>query len=429
VTDSDIPDIALEERRPPTLIGLAALAKMAFRGADLGPIRQSLIDRGLRDSEDAAALMDLSILELFRGREQNRAQFQAQALKLHRIYRHAPAIAAADPIRVLAFAAPGDLMANTPIEFLLEGADIALDVLYVVPGAPLPVVPNHDVAFVLAAEGEGNKPALELLTAWLKRWPRPVLNQPDQISRLTRDGAYALLASTPGAYMPINARLDRTSLLHFAAGEAQSAPILNDCRFPIIARPIGSHAGDGLEKLDDRAAILAYLDRHAQAEFFVSPFVDYRGADGLFRKYRVALIDGQAYACHMAISSHWMIHYLNADMIDNPQNRAEEARFMRDFDEGFGVRHQRALREVARRSGLDYLIMDCGETREGELLIFEVGSAMIVHAMDPEDVFPYKAIQMKKLFGAFQAMLRNRALAAHLQTRNSAPADHGRALA
>jgi hypothetical protein len=55
--------------------------------------------------------------------------------------------------------------------------------------------------------------------------------------------------------------------------------------------------------------------------------------------------------------------------------------------------------------------MDCGETREGELLIFEVGNAMIVHAMDPEDVFPYKAIQMKKLFGAFQAMLRNRALA------------------
>jgi hypothetical protein len=412
VTDSDIPDIALEERRPPTLIGLAALAKMAFRGADLGPIRQSLIDRGLRDSEDAAALMDLSILELFQGREQNRAQLQAQALKLHRIYRHAPAIAAADPIRVLAFAAPGDLMANTPIEFLLEGADIALDVLYVVPGAPLPeIVPNHDVAFVLAAEGEGNKPVLELLTAWVTRWPRPVLNQPNQISRLTRDGAFALLASTPGAYMPINARLDRTSLLHLAAGEAQSAHILNDCRFPIIARPIGSHAGDGLEKLDDCAAILAYLDRHAQAEFFVSPFVDYRGADGLFRKYRVALIDGQAYACHMAISSHWMIHYLNADMIDNPQNRAEEARFMRDFDEGFGVRHQQALREVARRSGLDYLIIDCGETREGELLIFEVGSAMIVHAMDPEDVFPYKAIQMKKLFGAFQAMLRNRALA------------------
>jgi hypothetical protein len=137
--------------------------------------------------------------------------------------------------------------------------------------------------------------------------------------------------------------------------------------------------------------------------------VDYRGKDGLFRKYRIALIDGEAYACHMAISSHWMIHYLNADMIDNGQNRAEEAAFMRNFDTNFGATHQDALREIARRSGLDYLIIDCGETRDGQLLIFEVGNAMIVHSMDPEHIFPYKAIQMKKLFGAFQAMLRNRA--------------------
>jgi hypothetical protein len=36
--------------------------------------------------------------------------------------------------------------------------------------------------------------------------------------------------------------------------------------------------------------------------------------------------------------------------------------------------------------------------------------------MDPEDVFPYKATQMKKLFAAFQTMLRSRALAAHPST-------------
>jgi hypothetical protein len=403
----------MEDQQMPVLIGLAALAKMAFRGADLGPIAQSLIDRGQRNPADAAALMDLSLIELFQGREHNRAQLQALALKRRRFYRHAPPVATSAPLRVLALAAPGDLMANTPIEFLLENADIALDVLYVVPEFPLPeIVPQHDVAFVVAAEGDGNKSTLDLLAERLKTWPRPVLNEPDRISRLTRDGAWALLASTPGAAMPINARVDRTSLSSFAGSEARPEQILWECCFPIIARPLGSHAGEGLRKLDDRAMLAAYLAEHAQGEFFIAPFVDYRSADGLFRKYRIALIDGQAYACHMAISSHWMIHYLNADMIDNPQNRAEEAKFMQDFDVSFGARHQAALREVARRSGLDYLIMDCGETPDGELLIFEVGNAMIVHAMDPEDLFPYKASQMKKLFAAFQAMLRNRALAA-----------------
>jgi hypothetical protein len=409
----NIPAVATEKESLPQLIGLAALAKMAFRGADLGPIARSLIDRCQRDAGDAAALMDLSIIELFQGREHSRAQLQAQALMLSRSYRHAPTLGAPDALRALALAAPGDLMANTPIEFLLENADIILDVLYLVPGVPLPeIVPQHDIAFVVIAEGEANKSALEILAQRLETWPRPVLNAPDRISLLTRDGAWTLLASVPGAYMPVNARIERASLAAFAVGKVHSGAIPKDCRFPVIVRPVGSHAGEGLKKLDDRAAILAYLAEYSQAEFFISPFVDYRGPDGLFRKYRVALIDGRPYACHMAISSHWMIHYLNADMINNPQNRAEEAKFMEDFDDAFGARHQSALRETARRSGLDYLVMDCGETREGELLIFEVGNAMIVHAMDPEDIFPYKSRQMKKLFAAFQAMLRDRAHAA-----------------
>lgn len=410
--------IAQEDQQFSTLIGLAALAKLAFRGADLGPVTRSLIDRGRRDGADAAALMDLSLLELFQGREHRRAQLQAQALKLQRLYRHATPCVTANSFKILALAAPGDLMANTPIEFLLEGADIALDVLYVVPGAPLPdIPPDHDVAFVLPSEGDANKAALDRLAERLKTWPRPVLNQPGRISRLSRDGAWALLASIPGVHMPISARVARASLLDFAADKAGAEEIPAARRFPVIARPVGSHAGEGLKKLDDRAAVLAYLAEHSEDEFFISPYVDYRGQDGLFRKYRVALIDGQAYACHMAISSHWMIHYLNADMIDNPRNRAEEAAFMRNFDEHFGACHEFALREIARRSGLDYLIMDCGETPDGELLIFEVGNAMIVHAMDPEDVFPYKAVQMRKLFGAFQAMLRDRA--------RSAPAANG----
>src|ERR1700688_1731420 len=104
---SDGLTIVAEERQPPRLIGLAALAKMAFRGADLGPIAQSLIDRRVRDPDDAAALMDLSLIELFQGRVQSRAQFQAEALKLNKFYRHASAYATSSPLKVLALAAPG----------------------------------------------------------------------------------------------------------------------------------------------------------------------------------------------------------------------------------------------------------------------------------------------------------------------------------
>jgi len=42
-------------------------------------------------------------------------------------------------------------------------------------------------------------------------------------------------------------------------------------------------------------------------------------------------------------------------------------------------------------------------------LLFEADVAMIVHDMDPPDLFPYKAPQMKLVFEAFQAMLRHAA--------------------
>jgi hypothetical protein len=413
IIGSDVRRSTRAERQPPAVIGLAALARMAFRGADLGPITRSLGEREQRDPEDSAALLDLSLLELFQGREHHHALLQAEALRLQRLYRHEPAVAASDSLRVLALAAPGNLMANTPIEFLVENSDIVLDVLFVAPGSPLPEpLPPHDVAFVAVAEGDANRPILDMLARRLPTWPRPVINEPGRISLLSRDGASRLLASIPGVCAPINLRIERERLVRLAAGDAPVDRTLQDCCFPTIARPVGSHAGEGLEKLDDRAAVAAYLARQLETEFFIAPFVDYSGSDGLFRKYRVVLIDGQAYAGHMAISSRWMIHYLNADMIDNPRNRAEEAAFMRDFDASFGARHQAALREIARRCGLDYLIMDCAETPDGRLLVFEVGNAMIVHSMDPELVFPYKTSQMRKLFGAFQTMLRARAEAA-----------------
>ena len=59
--------------------------------------------------------------------------------------------------------------------------------------------------------------------------------------------------------------------------------------------------------------------------------------------------------------------------------------------------------------------MDCAETKDGSLLIFEADNTAIIHDMDPPDIFPYKAPQMRKVFDAFAAMLHRRA--AHAQEK------------
>jgi hypothetical protein len=388
---------------PPVPIGLARLSKMAFDGVDLAPLWDELSARALAAPPDPAALMDLSTIAQLKGRRDDRLALQAHALTLQRVYRQ-PAAAAG--IRVLAFMAPGDFLANTPIEFMLQGTNVTLDMLYVVPGWPLPPAPDHDVALVAATELKENGPVLDQIAALVPAWPRPVLNAPERIVRLTRDGAWALLRSVPGLAVPMNARIDRARLGAIGSGEMAVADVL-DSGFPIIARPVDSHAGHGLAKLGDAGDVPAYLADQPAAEFFIAPFVDYRGADELYRKYRVALIAGRPYACHMAISSHWMIHYLNAGMLESAEKRAEEAQFMAAFDADFAVRHRAALAAIAERIGLDYVTLDVGEAPDGRLLLFEAGNGMIVHAMDPPDLFAYKQPQMRKVFGAFEAMLRS----------------------
>ncbi len=90
---------------------------------------------------------------------------------------------------------------------------------------------------------------------------------------------------------------------------------------------------------------------------------------------------------------------------------------MADFERGFAARHQAALAEIHRRVGLDYLGIDCAETVDGRLLIFEVDHAMVVHAMDAVEVFPYKQVPMQRLFAAFRAMLMGAAARAASPSR------------
>ncbi|BBP03870.1 hypothetical protein TPL01_04390 [Sulfuriferula plumbiphila] len=389
------------------LIGLATLMRMVFSGADLGPLGARLLQRAQAHPHDANTLLDLSTLLQLQGNRDAALAVQAQALEMQQLY-HMPAANGAAAMRLLAIMGPGDLMANTPLEFLVEGSDIALDMLYVAPHLSLPaILPEHDVAFVAVGESDQNRPLLQYVADLIQDWPRPLLNAPDRIAGVARDGACALLASAPGVVMPTTARIDRHILEQVGREQQSLAGILDEGDFPIIVRPVDSHAGQGLDKLDSAAALAGYLQTQPMSTFYVSRFVDYRGADGLFRKYRIVLIDGRPYVCHMAISGHWMIHYLNAGMTESAAKRAEEARFMARFDDDFARRHEAALRAISERMGLDYLGIDCGETGTGELLIFEVDSNMIVHALDPVDLFPYKQPQMRKVFAAFRAMLTN----------------------
>ena len=389
-------------------VGIAKLAKLAFDGQDIRPIWAQLMAKLLDGSANAGEGLDLSLLAQLLGDKPAGLAIQHEVLLSHQLFR-APCAATSPRLRVLALAAATDMGSNTPIEFLLEESGIELMVLYAIPEAELPApLPDHDVAIVIASDSEDCRDALRKIDAVAARWPRPLLNLPARIGNLDRDKLYRLLAGIDGLIIPATVDADRAQLSEVAQSAATASALAGELAFPLIVRPRGSHAGVGLAKVDDRGALKLYLDGRSEEAFFVSRFVDYASEDGLFRKYRVVFVDGRPYACHMAIADRWDIWYLKAGMSASVAKRLEEETFMRTFDIGFGRRHTSALSEVARRVGLDYFIIDCAETRDGSLLIFEADNTAVVHNMDPPSVFPYKPPQMRRIFEAFTAMLERR---------------------
>lgn len=378
-------------------VGLAKLTTMAATGADLRPLWHALIAKLMDGTIEAGEGLDLSLIAQLLGDKEAGLAIQLEILKSHQLFRSKCSMQQ-PPLRVLALAAATDMGSNTPIEFLLENPAIELMTLYVIPEVELPrPLPEHDIAIVIASDSEDCRDALRMIDGVAAYWPRPLLNPPHRVCNLDRDKLHGLLAGIEGLEIPATIAVTRTQFVE------------SDFAFPIIVRPRGSHAGKGLAKIDDISALENYLGEQQAEEFFVSRFVDYSGDDSLFRKFRIVIVDGKPYACHLAVADRWDIWYLNAGMTQSASKRLEEEAFMRTFDIGFARRHATALAGMIDRIGLDYFMVDCAETKDGSLLIFEADNTAIVHNMDPPEIFPYKAPQMQKVFDAFAAMLELRA--------------------
>ncbi|MDB5419684.1 MAG: hypothetical protein JWP50_3103 [Phenylobacterium sp.] len=400
MTAVPVPEFAPDIATPAATLGVARLMRLIQVQDELAVVWDGLMARLASDPGDPGALLDVSTLLQMSGQTEKAMELQGQAIARQPCYRTVHG--AGGGLRILAFMAPGDLMANTPLDFLLEGSDAELT-LYYLDGPPPPAdrLPDHDVAFLAVGQSDDGSALLRSLDGVFEAWPAPVLNgDPALIADFSREGVAERLAGAPGVLCPGALRLDRGELIQLALRAEGGAPAAGDVGFPLIVRPVGSHAGRGLEKLAVPADLVAYLPGQTAAEFYVSPFVDYSGPDGLFRKLRVVFVAGRPFLCHLAISEHWMVHYLNAGMAESAAKRAEEAAMMASFDDGFVARHATALSAVCQRLPLDYFGIDCAETADGQLLVFEADVALIVHNTDPPDLYPYKPPAMLKLFAA-----------------------------
>lgn len=394
--------------QPPTVIGVAALSTATMHGAS--PDQLTARIRCL-DIDPVAQLYDASIVRQLAWQRTEGLAMQDQALAASRLFRIRRESGSDGALRLLALMVPGDLMVNTPLDFITNHLDVRLDLLFVTPDRGLPAtIPDHDVAFFAA--GDADTAIVACLRSLFASWPRPAVNDPRLLPRLARDTLSGLLADVPDICSPPAVAATRTRLDDLLRDGGDIDDLLPGCSYPVLLRPLGSHAGHGLLKIDDPNSLASQLLFSVASDFFVTAFVDYRSADGLYRKYRVAFIDRQPFLCHMASSQHWMVHYLNAGMTESADKRADEAAAMATFDSEFAPRHSAAFDALHRHLPFDYYSIDCSELPDGRLLMFEADNAAIIHLMDLEDTFPYKHVQMRRVFSAFGDMLHRRAAGA-----------------
>ncbi len=271
------------------------------------------------------------------------------------------------------------------------------------PQVPLPA---HHLVFNAIGDADLAGPALAAAKSMMALTTAPVINAPSAVLATGRADNAQRLSRLPNVMTPATINLPRELL---NPQEAANTLARHGFQFPLLLRTPGFHTGRHflrIESPDDLAGALAQLPGR---ELTVIQYLDARGADGKARKYRVMMIAGQLYPLHVAISSHWKIHYFTAEMADYAQHRAEDAEFLENMPAVLGPRAMEALVRIQATLGLDYAGIDFGLASTGEILLFEANATMIVNPPEPDERWAYRRPAVERIFTAVRRMLLEKA--------------------
>jgi tetratricopeptide (TPR) repeat protein len=311
-----------------------------------------------------------------------------------------PAAKSPAEFRLLALYAP--FGGNTPTEYLFQDAFFDTDTLALLTSRQYDAElfgQNVQLVINLISDADQTEALLPVAADLADRFGRPMINHPRKILRTTRDAIAVLLQGIPNCRIPKAVRVK--------AGADRSEAALRGA-FPfsssVLARPVGTHGGDDFEKIENYAALAAFLSQRPDQDHYLIEYIDYCSADGFFRKYRFIFIDDEILPYHLCIGDEWKLHHVNTDMANQPWMQKEEEAFLNDPAAVFTPAHYQAMQIIRQRIGLEYWGIDCALDASGNLVLFEANASMLVHARN--EGFLYKTPAVSRIKAAFDAMLR-----------------------
>jgi tetratricopeptide (TPR) repeat protein len=232
----------------------------------------------------------------------------------------------------------------------------------------------------------------------------PVFNDPAKVRRTQRDEIPKLLEGLPDVIAPKAARISAYQIAREGSDRAIESTVgWKGLSWPVLLRPIGSHGGKGLMRIEDAADAETVVSN--DGDLYLTAFHDYRSADGAWRKYRMIFVGGRPYPYHLAISDDWMVHHGTAEMTERPDRLAEELRFLEDPEAAIGAKAMAAVAAIGQRLKLDYCGVDFSVLPDGTVLVFEANATMLVHPEEADSPLAPKNPYVKRILDAFEAMI------------------------
>lgn len=300
--------------------------------------------------------------------------------------------------------------ADVPIRRLLD--DRIFRTFVVLPNVydPELPLPDHDVVFNAIGDADICRQALERAVTLMDRTSAVVINAPASVLETGRGANARRLSRILGVVAPRIATLSRAEL----SGPGGLATLEgHGFGFPLLLRAPGFHNGQHFVLVEKAEQIVDRLAEIPGDEITAIQYLDARGSDGCFRKYRVMMIGGGLYPLHLAISRKWKIHYVTADMAENAEHRAEEAKFLEDMPGVLGPRAMSALAEIQNTLGLDYAGIDFALNAQGDVLLFEANATMIVVPADADQRWDYRRAAVQRVEDAVRSMIAGKARRQH----------------
>jgi glutathione synthase/RimK-type ligase-like ATP-grasp enzyme len=258
-----------------------------------------------------------------------------------------------------------DLEGNVDLAPYLDQEEFELFRLVVGGMAGEPVeVPPVRVILNAICDPDTNAKSLDVAEKIVDQLGVPVINHPQVVRRTSRDVVPTLLAGDPEVHVPKTLRVRPMGRAGIEAivGRGEIVP-------PFLVREPGTHGGIGLTLVED-VEHLDLVDRFPLdgRDLYLTEFVDFRSPDGLYRKYRVMVIDGLPHPRHMVVAKEWKIHlHSRQEVMPGSPYEDEEKVFLARFCED----RQEVFKRIAARIGAEFFGVDFALDDAGRLVVFE----------------------------------------------------------